>query len=98
MAPLTGGSGEEGTGWLQEKINWPKEHYPQGYFEVSRANFKLIHAFYSRFVFGTVLCQNCCHGYQLIDHLQFVLDVVSLSFFPQHNHRQSLCLFLNSHK
>ena len=25
MAPLTGGSGEEGTGWLQEKINWPKE-------------------------------------------------------------------------
>ena len=27
----------------------------QGYFEVSRANFKLIHAFYSRFVFGTVL-------------------------------------------
>ena len=28
MAPLTGGSGEEGTGWLQEKINWPKEHYP----------------------------------------------------------------------
>ena len=27
----------------------------QGYFEVSIANFKLIHAFYSRFVFGTVL-------------------------------------------
>ena len=28
MAPLTGGSGEEGTGWLQEWMNWPIEHYP----------------------------------------------------------------------
>ena len=46
----------------------------------------------------SVLCQNCCHGYQLINHLQVVLDVVSLSFFPQHNHWQSLCLFLNPHK
>ena len=33
----------------------------------------------------SVLCQNCCHGYQLINHLQVVLDVVSLFFFPQHN-------------
>ena len=46
----------------------------------------------------SVLCQNCCHGYQLINHLQVVLDVVSVSFFPQHNHWQSLCLFLNPHK
>ena len=46
----------------------------------------------------SVLCQNCCHGYQLINHLQVVLDVVSLSFLPQHNHWQSLCLFLNPHK
>ena len=43
-------------------INWPKEHYPQGYFEVSRANFKLIHAFYSRFVFGTVLSHSFSHS------------------------------------
>ena len=28
MAPLTGGSGEEGTCWLQEWIKWPTEHYP----------------------------------------------------------------------
>ena len=28
MAPLTGGSGEEGTCWLQEWIKWPIEHYP----------------------------------------------------------------------
>ena len=28
MAPLTGGSGEEGTGWLEERIKWPLEHYP----------------------------------------------------------------------
>ena len=46
----------------------------------------------------SVLCQNCCHGYHLINHLQIVLDVVSLSFLPQHNHWQSLCLFLNPHK
>ena len=46
----------------------------------------------------SVLCQNCCHGYQLINHLQVVLDVVSLFFFPQHNHWQSVCLFLNPHK
>ena len=28
MASLTGGSGEEGTGWLQEWMKWPLEHYP----------------------------------------------------------------------
>ena len=28
MARLTGGSGEEGTGWLQEWMKWPIEHYP----------------------------------------------------------------------
>ena len=28
MAPLTGGSEEEGTCWLQEWIKWPIEHYP----------------------------------------------------------------------
>ena len=36
-----------------------------------------------------VLCQNCCHYDELINHLQVVLRVVSLFvsfFFPQHNH------------
>ena len=28
MAPLTGESGEEGTGWLEERIKLPIEHYP----------------------------------------------------------------------
>ena len=27
MAPLTGGSGGEGTGWLEERMKWPIEQY-----------------------------------------------------------------------
>ena len=64
MAPLTGGSGEEGTGWLQEWMNWPIEHYPP-----SPIPLKIINVYHN---YGTLDLMNIHLAKSANDHFAMV--------------------------